>query len=407
MPRSTEKKRHDLPNCEGRWGDIRALFHERARELKKEKDDPLYRIITQEDVVKFVDGVFEGVSSLEPKKRPFLIKQYLSGYSLKDQLLNSQRDIFRGDPLDGDLSNIYISLIPFVYEALRETLRADVKKASLLFDAYKEIEIMERGGNANQDLLSKVIGFSIEDQSHEEIEEYLDMLVEDLPINGYALSEIANRDISITTNSMNTRLLTDYAELYVDKNIASKLDYFHTGVNHLEKELGIDITSIGIPSKKSGCEFLDHSYYITAEFGVGPDTKGLQVGSAPYRIFLFKDDETPVLGMSFYIRNDNALVLYQVQEMSSNILPEGVSIGDAGIALIENIAKNIGFEQIVTYSHHRNPVRFLYPGDSTVSNALKINFDEAIKRSPSNWEQVIKDADDGRHGRIDGYILKL
>ncbi len=403
MPQIKKKKRHDLPNCEGRWGDIRALFYERAREIKKKYDDPLYRIITHNDVKDFIDGV----SNLETKKRPELIEQYLASYSLEDQFLNSNRDVFRGDPLNGDLSNIYHALIPFVYEAMRETLRSDVQKASLIFDAYKELEIMERNGKVDHSLLSKVVGFSTEELPLDEIKEYLDMLVEDIPINGYALDEIANRDISVTTNSMNTRLLTDFAELYVNENIASKLDYFHTGVDHLERELQIDIKTIGIPKKKNGCEFLDNGYYISAEFGVGPDTKGLQVGSAPYRLILFKDNEIPVLGMSFYIGNDDSLVLYQLQEMSSNILPECVSIGDAGIALVEEVARKVGFEKIIAYSHHTNPVRFLYPGDTSVSNALKMNFDESIKRSPSNWEQIIKDSNDGRNGRVDGYILNL
>ena len=101
------KERHNAPKCEGRFGELRSLFYETAREFRELYDNPLWTIRNYKDFEAFVDWLFEDDINMT------------SLYDVIDPYFGNKRDILRGDPLVGDPKNWKLSLIPFVFEGMR------------------------------------------------------------------------------------------------------------------------------------------------------------------------------------------------------------------------------------------------------------------------------------------------
>ncbi|MBI4159171.1 hypothetical protein HY500_02840 [Candidatus Woesearchaeota archaeon] len=375
-----KKERKHAPKCEGRFGELRGVFYETAREMRALQKDPLWSIVTGQDLTDFIEFAWGG--GIEST---FL-------FDAIDPYFMNKRDELRGDPLAGDVENFELALIPFIHEAIRETLYENVQKARSL------IQSIQAGGDNDLALLET------EELTHTPIEELERLSKTDLCVT--ILEPIAERDFTITQNSVYPTLLERYARLYLEQGDIDKLNLMHRGVDSLDRELGISMHKILVPTvrKDTRAEYASLSgYSLKAEFGTGPNTSRTLISSAPYRIELYKKgkdgskDEIPVFGMNFYLRHPDLMVISQIQDIRGARVPEGTTDGLCGLILAEKIAKLLNLKGVVTYNHRTNPVLYIYSGEEKLASVLKINFDEAARRLL--WEPI---SHDGRNHVI-GY----
>jgi len=383
------KTRKQPPKCEGRFGELRGLCYEISKELRDAKKDPLWAIVTKDDLNEFTNFGWGG--GIEP----------LALYDAKDPYFGNKRDILRGDPLVGDIDNFTLALIPAIFEAMRGTLYKSKQEAIGLLRAIQDPE-------EDKELLA----IRTEDLTHVPAENVERLAREGILQEDY-LNPIAQRDFTITANSVDPSLLLDYARLYItNPRTLDKIRLFHRGVHSLDKELGVDMARVLVPTINNHGKKSSHvntsGYFMKAEFGTGLNTEMSLVGDAPYRIDVYKRDNSPkglilgnptgepVFGMSFYIKHPDVMVLSQIQDIRGARVPEGTTDGLCGLTLAEKIGSALGFREIVTYSHYTNPVRFHYPGDAQLATILNINFDQAAKIL--GWECIRKEKTEQREG---------
>ncbi|MBU2616248.1 MAG: hypothetical protein KKC19_04040 [Nanoarchaeota archaeon] len=354
------KMRHSAPKCEGRFGELRASFHETARDLRVLNEDPFWSVMDYDELNEVVEWSFGGDFAMT------------SLYDAVDPYFNNRRDLLRGDPLVGEPDNWKKSLIPFVFEGMRETLRDDV------LDAKTRVELGERD---------------------------------------FSLERLANHDSTIVQHSVSPELIDDYAKIYLDQMDVQFLQPLHRGVCCIDSDLGMDLTKVMVPTKGNNGkkEYVSLSgHFLKAEFGTGLNISRTLVSSAPYRFelhkrkseFNFLDNSgcplgKPVLGVSFYLRHPDTAVIYQIQDIRGERVPNETTDGLCALTLMEKIGSALGFKRLITYNHHTNPVRYLYPNDSTLANVLKMNFDESAHRL--EWKPMITCKD----GHIEGYEKEL
>jgi len=354
------KERKHSPKCAGRFGELRGSFYEAARDVREMYDNPLLAIGKRADLDEVVEY------NLGEDRMMAAI------YDANDPYFDNRRDVLRGDPLVGEESNWVTALTPFVYEGMRETLLENVLAAR---------QRMESGDN------------------------------------GKSTRRIAERDFTIVENSVYPGLLDDYARLYLSDMDVDSLRPIHRGIEWLDRDLKMDMSSVMVPKHRTNGkkEYVPLSgYFMRAEFGTGQNTSRTLVSSAPYRVELFKrEDETnsidefgyprgkPVFGMSFFLKHPDTAVIYQIQDIRGDRVPEGTTDGLCALTLMEKIGCYFGFKRLQTYSYHTNPVRYLYPSDSQIANVLKINFDEAAHRL--EWTPMVQD----KNGQNEGYEKEL
>ena len=368
-----KKNRSHDPRCEGRFSELRGRFYEVARAIRNERKDPLWAIINYGDLSDFVERAWADGS------RP------IETFDVIDSYVGNRKDALRGDPLVGQPKNLALALMPFVFEALRETLLENVRKAE---------ELTNKALKPGYDLdslhieLNDLTYVPIDALEQASIDQIIDIL-----------NPIAHRDFTVTSNAIYPGLIDEFAALYVIHiSTKDKLRFFHRGVSSLDTELGIPMDKVLVPSVDRKQHIPLAGYFMKSEFGTGPNTTRTQVASAPYRVEVYKAPKNGpkepttmsrlprvlgdpigahVFGMSFYLRHPNILVLNQIQEIAGAKVPSGTTDGLCGLVLIEKIARALGMQEILAYSHHTNPVRMLYPDDSQMANILKINFDES------------------------------
>ncbi|MDP3987313.1 MAG: hypothetical protein Q8P81_03755 [Nanoarchaeota archaeon] len=354
------KERHSAPKCEGRFGELRAVFYETARDLREIHENPLWSVRNYQDLKDATEWILGENMEMVPL------------YDATDPYFGNQRDILRGDPLVGNPENWRLALTPFVFEGMRE----------ILYEAAQDAREKIKVGGTTPDL-----------------------------------ERVANRDFTISQNSVYTGLLDDYARIYLNETDVDRLRLIHRGVEWLDKDLGIDMSKVMVPTKKNGQrkDYVPLSgYFMKAEFGTGLNTSRNLVSSAPYRLELHKREDAcnaldalghplgkPVLGLSFYLKHPDTAVVYQVQDIRGERVPAETTDGLCGLTLMEKVGTLLGLKKLVTYNHNTNPVRYLYPNDRTLANVLKLNFDEAAHRL--GWAPIVTHKD----GHIDGYEKSL
>ncbi len=366
-----KKSRSGPPKCEGRFGELRGLFYLTAREIRDLHDDPLWPIITDDDLKDFID------LALEPREAVHL-------YDAIDPYFGNKGDRLRGDPLVGNPDNFGLALIPFVFEGMRETLFESIQKAKALREEIKDpktkeehlAELAELTQQPGERLRAMSVGAVIDD----------------------LLSPIAERDFTISQNSVYPTLLERYARLYLVNSDVDQLNLIHRGVASLDRELELDMHNVMVPLKNNKAggkkQYVSlKGYHLRAEFGTGPNTQRTLVSSSPYRIELCKSspngntgDDSPVLGMNFYLRHPDIIVISQIQDIRGARVPEGTTDGLCGLTIAEKLAHSVGFRKILAYTHRNNPIRIHYPNDAQLASVLKINFDDAARCL--GWEPI-------------------
>ena len=390
------KSRHKSPKCEGRFSELRTALFQVADDVKDFEEDPLWSVRNRRGLEKFRE-IMEAGDYLPP-----------SQYDRRDPYFGNMRDTLRGDPLVGNQANHALSLAPLIFEALRSSLKMDVERARSMVQEIDvgtlelELGILEASEitRANLDLLSRLNAGELRD----------------------ILGMIAERDWTITANSVETAVIDDYAQLYVTHpKLLDALRLFHKGVYRLDKELGIDMANVVLPrtvplpndhkDRKNGTHLCDlKGYVLRAEFGPGMNTEGTLVASAPYRIEVYKEDREasghgnyiPVFGMSFFIRHPDIMVVAQIQDIRGARVPECTTLGLAALTIAERLGRVMGFKQIETYSRHNHPLLLLYPGDEErMHPIIKMNFEEPAHIL--KWEPL----QEREKGPILGYRKRL
>jgi len=379
----TKKERKHTPKCEGRFGELRGLFYETAREIRRIKQDPLWPIVTQADITDFLDLAWGG--GFEP----------ITLFDVTDPYFLNRRDTLRGDPLVGNRENFGIALIPFIFEAMRETLYENVGKA---------IDLTERLRTREDRVLLLLETEDLTNRPFDKLE-----LLQNGDLVEEILKPICNRDFTITQNSVYPTLLERYARLYVVEGDIDRLNLFHMGVVSLDRELGMSLHKVMVPTLggHKGDKYVPLSgYHLRAEFGTGPNTTRNLISSAPYRVELYKKQnhggDIPVFGMNFYLRHPDIMVVSQIQDIRGSKVPEGTTDGLCSLVVAEKIAAMLGLKQILTYTHRNNPVLYLYPGEGKLMSILRINFDEAARTL--GWKSI---TEEGKNGEIMGYRRKI
>ncbi|MBS3153519.1 hypothetical protein J4426_03075 [Candidatus Woesearchaeota archaeon] len=365
-----KKTRQGPPKCEGRFGELRGLCYLTAREMKDLYDDPLWTVVTNDDLHEFVD------MALDPRETVHL-------YDAQDPYFGNKRDELRGDPLVGNSDNFELALVPFIFEGMRETLKESVDKARELRETVTNIKSREAHLDELSDLTKQPKEWLASTTIGNIIDDYLD--------------PIAGRDFTISQNSVYPTLLERYARLYLEHADVDQLNLIHRGVTSLDAELGWNMHNVMVPLSCNGKKGRKNEYvpltgyHLSAEFGTGPNTQRTLVSSSPYRLELYKSeakghDNLPVLGMNFYLRHPDTMVVSQIQDIRGARVPEGTTDGLCALTIAEKLALNMGFKEILTYTHRNNPITIHYPRDPKLSSILSINFDDAARCL--GWEPI-------------------
>jgi hypothetical protein len=366
-----------------------------ARKRRDHAKDILEPIITGKQLHAFVREVAQvadvrmSAEEREGKEHQEML-QLLPNCDLStpyDPYFGHTKDKIRGDPLVGNSQNVCLSMVPFVFEAMRETLIEKIKLAENYFQRL-------HAGEVDDDL-----ALEISILANRENDIFNLRKPEERNAAMQFLGTVASRDYKITGNSMNTTLLHRYAALYVTKReTLDALELFHRGTEFLNDELEIDMKNFNVPALKNGsgstkyCN-LGH-YSFLGEFGPGPNTARNLISSAPYRVELRKltgglytgdEDGKQVFGMSFYLKHPNTMVIGQIQDIRGERVPDCTNNGLVALCMAERIGKEMGFDRVEAYSFHTNPARTLYPNDEIVAGLLRVNFDQAAKQL--GWEK--------------------
>ena len=415
------------PDCEGRFSEIRQLFYDAAFEWKYQKGSLLARVVTERDLKEVIeiaqrisDVPFNGLDNTHPR----------------DPYFDSSVDPLRQAP---SFKNFHhLMLVPFIFEGMRESLYTSRIMAGDILTALDSVQSgnfdpsIDRVLNSVEESLEGT--FSIDELAQLLQTEALGFLYgnnqrgdrfgrEQLQL----LGQIAERDYTITGNSVNTIIIDAFARRHIkSESLLDNLRYFFSGTYSLDSELGVKMRDIMVPTHDGRDVIGLGGYYVEAQFGPGQSVQRDIVSSAPYKMILFKaepgrqhyqPDGLPVMGISFFITHyegRDTMLVAQIQDMRGERVPESTTPGLVALSLAEKLGAKMGFRQVTCYSSnsfgtppnikYAHPLRYHYPQDEVLAKIIHMNYDEPAEML--HWDKI-RDPSARKHGAIMGYAKRL
>jgi len=172
-----------------------------------------------------------------------------------------------------------------------------------------------------------------------------------------------------------TDLVTEYAlSMGNSEQVSRALALFNEGPKRYLTELGREPRKVFVPKDKSG-EVSLAGYNISANFGVGTIAPGGVSGGgirsdAPFLLEVYWNVTTgPLRGQEDlaalvgFWAHDNKMLVAQMQPCKNPHFPQEVKFGVGALSVAETVARQIGFNEIITYGARAHPIFKEHPED--------------------------------------------
>ncbi len=215
----------------------------------------------------------------------------------------------------------------------------------------------------------------------------------------------------ITTDvPVNSHLVQEYVDLFKpSRDLREKLPLFFKqvqanpdGAERLDLELDLRMQHIDIPHKDgSGKHESLAGYKLAAGFGIGPNKLGTLAYDAPFHIELHAldpkaarfEDRTAysgVLGIGFWLNEDDDMLVGQMQSMRGAKLPENVHMGVAALQIAEKVARKLGFKSVTTYSASEHPQFRMHPESKSQMMGDFASYYDSSAKTLGAWTPVVR-----------------
>jgi len=200
------------------------------------------------------------------------------------------------------------------------------------------------------------------------------------------------------------KLITNYAlGMGNNEKISKSLaDFVEHPRNYLETSLGRSPSSIRLLEGKNLA-----GYIISADYGVGTIVSGGAGGGgiradSPFLLGVYEQPHRGELNLAAVIgfwAQDNNMLVSQMQSCGNGHFPSETKFGTSALSVAEAVAKEIGFNKILTYSARNHPVFVEHPEDwGQFGEDFVCIYDNSAKKHGFNG---------GRHGEVHEKVFSV